>query len=218
MTDPLDRLAAAAGPLLRRVDTVLAQEGAAAGDPVWPLVRRVGALPSGAVTAVAGWHAAPLGAAAGPLRALAREYAGTVDSVPGQVAWEGASAEAYGRQWRALRAHLVGPGTESVAARFDHTAAYLDATAEWVTRSRLALARALADVLGSAEAVALETGLEPAGPAAARVAVHVLAPVAASCDEGWKLHDDWDARLAQLPYQPPSAAPASGRGVVRLGD
>jgi hypothetical protein len=224
VTDPLARLAPAAAPLLHRVDDVLAQAGIAGEDPIWPLLRRVRALPSAAVAAVAGWRADPC--AAGALRALARRYEDAVDGLPRYPPWEGAGAQGYARHWGGLRAHVV----EGLAGRLRDTATYADEVADWVARSRRAVAVALADVLGSAEAVTLVTGGQPAAPAAARVGGHVLAPVALACEEAIGLHDDWRARLAPLEDRPhqqpghrphhrpyPTAAPA-GTGTVRVGE
>jgi hypothetical protein len=60
VSDALDGLAGAAAPLLQRVDAVLGEAGAPDHDPLLPLLRRVGALPSEAVAAVAAWGAGPL--------------------------------------------------------------------------------------------------------------------------------------------------------------
>lgn len=221
MTDALDRLMAAAAPLLRQVDSALTEAGASAADEVWPLLRKVRLLPSAAVAAVAEWRAGRVAEAAAPLRSLARRYGDAVGGVPGQVPWEGAGAEAYGVRWSGLREHLIGPGADSLVGRLGDTAAYLDETAAWVTRSRAAVAGALADVLGSAEAVALVTGLaglEAAGPPAARIATHLLTPVAAACDEGRRLYGDWHARLAEVPYLPPAGASVRDPAVLRFTD
>lgn len=221
MTDALDRLAPAAKPLLHLVDTALAEGGAATDDPVWPRLRRVRALPSDAVAAVAGWRAAPLEASAGPLRTLARRYAEALDGVPAHPPWEGAGAVAYGVQWSALRGHVIGAGPASMVGRLGESATYLEELADWVRRSRRAVAVALADVLGSAEAVTLVTDLSPAGPAAARIAAHVLDPVAAACREGHELADEWHSRLAELPlHRAPSgtSSGSSGASTVRIGE
>jgi hypothetical protein len=241
VTDALDQLAPAARPLLHRVDTALAESGAPADDPVWPLLRRVRAAPSEAVAAVAGWRAAPLEAVADPLRALARRYGEALDGLPAQPPWEGAGAVAYGVQWSVLRGHVTGAGPDSMVGRLRESAAYADEVADWVRRSRRAVAVALADVLGSAEAVTLVTalgsaalpaavaGIPAAGtpaagtPAAARIAAHLLEPVAAACDEGRRLHDEWRAKLGEVPLSRPSAGGApdgapTGIPVLRIND
>jgi hypothetical protein len=238
VTDALDRLAPAARPLLHRVDTTLAEAGAPADDPVWPLLRQVRALPSEAVAAVAGWRVGPLEAAADPLRALARGYTEALDGIPAHPPWEGEGAVAYGVQWSALRGHITGAGPASVVGRLRESAAYVEDLVEWLQRSRRAVAVAVADVLASAEAVTLLTagaagpagagaagGYPAAGMAAARVAAHVLGPVAVACEEGRRLHDDWHARLGEVPLHPSRAgAGVSGAGhdavsgTVRIGE
>jgi hypothetical protein len=218
VSEALDRLAAAAAPLLLRVDAALADDGAPPDDPVWPLLRQVRALPSDAVAAVAAWRADPLEAAEAPVRALARRCREAFEDLPRQIPWEGVSAEAYAVRWDSLRAHVLGPDADSVAGRLERAATYLGETADWMARSRLAVARALADVLGSAEAVALVAGSEPAGPAAARIAVHVLAPVAAACEEGHHLREEWHGRLGEWVYRAPSGGPVRDPGAVRVGD
>lgn len=221
MTDPLDRLASAAAPLLRRTDAALAEAGAAPGDPVWALLRRLRALPSDAVAAVAGWRAPPLEEAAGPLTTWGRRYTEALEGLPAQPPWQGAGAEAYGRQWTALRAHVLGSGADGLVGRLSDTARYLEATAEWIVSSRRAVAVALAEVLGSAEAVVLVTGSQPPGPAAARVGTHVLTPVATACEQGGQLHDDWRDRLPELAFRQPrttSSVSPTGAGPLRVGD
>jgi hypothetical protein len=237
VTDALDRLAPAARPLLHRVDTALAEAGAAPDDPVWPVLRRVRALPSDAVAAVAGWRPEPLAEAAGPLRTMARRYVEALEDLPAHPPWEGAGAVAYGVQWSALRGHVLGAGPASMVGRLRESAAYLDELADWIRRSRRAVAIAVAGALESAEAVVLATGSplaaptlaglslagmslggpQPAGAAAARIAAHVLSPVATACDEGRLLHDDWHSRLGEVPLQAPRATPpATPGGVVRV--
>jgi hypothetical protein len=237
VTDALDQLAPAARPLLHRVDTALVETGAAADDPVWPLLRRVRASPSDAVATMAGWQPAPLAAVADPLRALARRYGEALDGLPARPPWEGAGAVAYGVQWSVLRGHVTGAGPDSMVGRLRESAAYADELADWVRRSRRAVAVALADVLASAEAVTLVTALVTTtfpggvagvpgvagGPAAARIAAHVLEPVAAACDEGRRLHDEWRAKLGEVPLSRPPAGALPDTGptdvpVVRISD
>jgi hypothetical protein len=233
VTDALDRLSAEAVPLLRRVDAALTFSGASADDAVWPLLRRVRALPSDAVAAVAGWRAEPLAATAAELRSFARRWDGALDTVAAPPPWEGAAAEAYRRRWAALHTYARGGGADSAVGRLRATADHLDALAEWVTRSRRALAAALADALTSAEAVTLLTARAPdeppaapgepvteaaVGSAAARLAVHVLTPVAVACDEGRALSEDAAPRLSQLVYRPAVDAAVTEPGLLRLGE
>jgi hypothetical protein len=50
--DPFDRLAGPAGDLRRRVGESLAAGGAPEGHPIWPLLRRLRALPGEALAAL----------------------------------------------------------------------------------------------------------------------------------------------------------------------
>jgi hypothetical protein len=232
--DALDRLSGPADDLLVRVDRALGVSGAPETHPIWPLLRRVGALPGAAVSAVSGLRPAPLAAAAPSLRTLARWYAeasvaagapqvrrtdagGPHESVGvgGGAGWEGAAAEAFADQWGALSAYLAGVG-ESLSARLEATAAFADSLAAWMARTRGALAEALARVLASAEAVSVVS--EPAvdgwitRPAAAPTALRacadigaaVLAPVALAYEQAGELAVDWPPRLAELPFRPRS--------------
>lgn len=229
MSDALDHLSEAAAGLLQQVEMVLAESGAPPDDPMWPLLRQVRALPAEAVATVAGWRPAPLEQAADPLRRSARRYAETVDGLPAVPPWEGESAGAFQRRWTAVRAYVRDPGAESMVGRLEGTATYLDALVGWVERSRRAVAAALADVLGSAEAVTVVTSgpagslpaaSDPAGMpvsvAAARIAARVLAPVAAACEEGRRLHEEWRPRLGQLDLRAPRDASLSASGRIRI--
>ncbi len=227
MTDALSHLAAVAAPLLHRVDALLVHAGAPADHPVWSLVRRVRALPSDAVAAVADWRSADLVDVAAMLRAFAGRYADALADVPATPPWEGAAAQAYHRRATVLRSHVDGPGEDTLVGRLRATAEYLEEVDVWVARSRAGVAQAVADVLGSAEAVVLETGggVDAAtgwadramADAAVVVAVHVLTPVAAACDEGRALHDRWRARLSELPLPVPAGSEGPV-GRVRVGD
>jgi hypothetical protein len=232
--DALDRLVEPAGALLRRVEATLAAAGAPEDDPLWPLLRRLRLLPADAVAGVAGWRAAPLEGMLPGLRSLRGRYEQVGDAVPAWPAWEGAGAEMYAVRWAALRAHLaepadpgpprgpasvVPPGAEAgtLAGRLGATIRFTEETADWVARSRRALADALAEVLGCAEAVTVTAGDAGAGPAAARIATHVLGVVADLVDEGQHLHDTWRARLVELPYVPPPVdGPAGADRTLRI--
>lgn len=229
--DALDRLEGPANDLLVRVDRALGRSGAPETHPIWPLLRRVGALPGAATSAVCGLRPAPLAAAAPSLRMLALGYAETsaVAGVPrvrgtrpgglhesvgvgGGAGWEGRTAETFADQWGALCAHLAGVG-ESLSARLEATAAFADSLAAWMAHTRDALAAALARVLASAEAVMVVA--EPAGdgwitrPAAAPAALRacadvgaaVLAPIALAYERAGELAVDWPPRLAELPFR-----------------
>jgi hypothetical protein len=225
--DALDRLVEPAGALLRQVETTLATAGAPEDDPLWPLLRRMRVLPADAVAGVAGWRAEPLEGMLPGLRSLRERYEQAADAAPAWPVWEGAGAETYAARWAALRAHLADPGPSgapgptgarglsgapgpaaaggtaeagSVAGRMSATIRFTEELADWVTASRRSMATALAEVLGCAEAVAVTAGGAGAGPAAARIATHLLGVAAGLVDEGQRLYETWRARLVELPY------------------
>lgn len=150
--DPLARIAPPAAELLDRVDAVLARAGAPDGHPVWSLLRRLRTLPGEAIAAVATVTPAPLAATADTVRHLAGEYGR--DALPAGSDWRGAGAERFAARWHAMRAHQDG-----LAELLHATASYLGALESWLAESRMALARTLADVLASAEAVQVCTAV-----------------------------------------------------------
>ncbi|MEN3307211.1 MAG: hypothetical protein V7603_3413 [Micromonosporaceae bacterium] len=232
--DLLARLAAPAQDLLERVDRALLTGGAPAGHPIWPLLRRLGALPGELVIELAATTPESLRAAADPLRELARAYVDGLDLMPGAAGWRGDAAEAFGAQWRALAAHLA-DGADSMAGGLTGTASYVDDVAGWLAATRDAVAVALARCLGSTEAATLRalpagalgsgvaglaggwlaTGAPGAmaGPrsailAAAGIGAHLLRAAADGLDHGEALHSRWAGRLDELPYRPtPAPAP-----------
>ncbi|HET8662143.1 MAG TPA: hypothetical protein VFM55_24560 [Micromonosporaceae bacterium] len=216
--DALEQLAPTAAELMGRVDATLAGCGAPPGHRVWPLLRRVGALPGEAVAALAELRTGPLAAAVEPLRRLAGEYAQERMAVPAELAWRGAGAESFGRWWSLLGSHLA-DGTqveaETMAGRLDLTAAYLTAIADWLGTARDLVARALAEAITSREAVVL-AGAPPAGhgtgpvpaevtAAAADLAAWVLLALADAYDRGEGLLAGWAGRLAELAAPVPAA-------------
>lgn len=228
--DVLDRVADPGADLLARVDAALSAAGAPAGHPIWPPLRRIGALPGTAAEAVVALRPEPLTAAAAALRGFSEEYAETHAAVPPPDGWQGAGAQAYAAHWAGLSAHLAG-GPESLAGRLAATAGYADALADWMRETRLALARALAAVLGSAQAVTLvggpavrDEGLRPGGSraaavtvlAAAEIGVHVLDPLARAYDRAEELRRVWAPQLAELPYRSMETVPASPGAVTRV--
>lgn len=204
--DALDQLAGLAAGLLDRVDGVLAQAGAPEDHPIWPLLRRLGALPAAVVGTVAALRTAPLAAAGPPLRSLAMEYDDARTAIADGGSWEGAGAEVFAAHRAALAAHLAG-----MTARLAATEAYAGAVADWIDQSRAALARELAAVLGSAEAVTVTT--EPAGAPAAVAAADIGARVLAVVDEAYARADallrTWAVELEELPYRAPDVSAAS---------
>lgn len=221
--DALDRLATPAADLLARVDGTLAEAGAPIEHPVWPLLRRVGTLPGDAVRAVTALRPGPADAAEPALRQLAQAYGDAQVTASHPVSWTGAGADAFAAHRSALVAHLA-QGEESLSGRLAATAGYADALAGWVAQTRIEVARALAAVLGSTQAVTLVVGPVDA-PVSARavpaadIAERVLAAVSGACDMAEELWREWAPRLAELPWQPvadagPAAATPSG---IRLG-
>ena len=200
--DALDRVAGPARDLLRRVDGSLLSSGAPAEHPVWPLLRRVGALPGDVLDAIGGLAPEPLRGAAAELRRLAGEYAARQQEMAVPVTWTGAAAEAYAARWVDLGAHLGSDAVdESLAGRLCATAEYLDEVADWMVSARATLAEALAVVLGSAEAVALHAKPD-ATAAAATMGARVLDAAATAHDEGHDVHARWAGRLDELQYRP----------------
>jgi hypothetical protein len=233
--DVLDQVSGPAGELLARVDSTMVNAGAAADHPVWPLLRRVGALPGDAVGAVAALRPEPLAVAEPALRPLRDAYGEAGATAGHAVTWSGPAAEAYVAQAAALATHLAGgsPPTPvgsaaasagpSLAGGASATSAYAEVLAAWMTRSRRRLAHALATVLGSAQAVTVRTGdVAPLPPAdvigaAADIAVHVLAAVAHAYEEAEAIRAEWAERLAEIALPPVApTGPAIG-GTTTVG-
>jgi hypothetical protein len=182
--DLLDELAADAAALLACVDETLAAEGASAEHPVWPLLRRVRVLPGAAVRAVCALRPDEVTAVLTALRSAGSAV--TVTDLPGPADWQGVAAERYDAERQALAVHL----TDTVGGRIDATARLTADVAAWMTDARRDAAVALAEVLGSAEAVAVRLELAGAGDAAADIAVRVLTAVADAYDRAADLGDD----------------------------
>ncbi|WCN81955.1 hypothetical protein [Micromonospora sp. LH3U1] len=211
--DALDRLAEPGLNLLRRVDALIAA-GVPEGHRVWPLLRRMQVLPGDAVRGFLDLHPAPLAGAGHAVRRLVRGYDDVSATLTDSVLWSGPAATAYGQQRAALLRHLD-EGPDSLVGRLESTAGYADALADWVEGSRLALARTLADVLRSAEAVAVvaatATGVStrpgPVGPGvadAAEIAARVLAVLCVAYDGAETLLRQWAPSLAEMAWRPPT--------------
>jgi len=232
--DLLDRVHPVAQELLGQIDATLLSGGAPADHPIWPLLRRVGALPGEVVAHLAGVAPDELTAASDAMHRQADGYRQRADAVPMPAAWTGPAADAYATAWSGLSAHLAGSGPDTLAGRLTDTAAYLDDVRAWLARGRRALAGTVAECLGSAEAVTLRSASStadwlagrgtgsgvPSPTAAARAAAtlgaHLLQTAAEIVDDGRLLHDRWAGRLGELTYRPPTAAPA-GSSHLRLG-
>jgi hypothetical protein len=203
--DALDRLAGPAEELLSRVDGTLTGAGAPGDHPLWPLLRRLGVLPGDAVAAVAALRPAPLAAAGPALRTLSSQYAQPHAAPP---AWHGPAADAFTARWTTLSAYVE----HGLAERLADTADYTEAVADWVIRTRIAVARTLATAMTSAEAVTLRTGAEPGQVvrAAADIACRVLGAVADAYAQADLLLAAWSGRLGELAFTPASGAAVSG--------
>ncbi|HEX5541046.1 MAG TPA: hypothetical protein VFX60_05720 [Micromonospora sp.] len=223
--DALDHLFGPATDLLRRVDELLAEDGAPDGHRIWPLLRRMRTLPGAAAEAVAALHPEPVTTAAAELRALVEAYGEAGATLMAEVEWEGGAAGAFATRRNALAAHLDG-GSESLAGRLAESVSFLDAVADWMSAGRAALVRTLAEVLGSAEAVAILLGpraASTAGPtdefgavatvaltapaAAAEIGARVLTTVADIHDRGEVLRQQGSPKLTKIAtFRPPSVA------------
>ncbi|MEU4775528.1 hypothetical protein [Micromonospora sp. NPDC023644] len=214
--DALDRLAEPGLDLLRRVDTLLAA-GAPEGHRVWPLLRRMQVLPGEAVRNFLDLHPAPLAAAGHTARRLIRGYDDVSAALTDPLLWSGPAASSYGQARAALLRHLD-EGPESLVGRLESTAGYADALADWVEGSRLALARALADVLRCAEAVTVVAATSmpsggpeqrgaagPGGTEAAEIATRVLAVLCVAYDGAETLLREWAPSLAESRWRAPVA-------------
>jgi hypothetical protein len=236
VTDLLERLDGPAGELLARVDDVLVARGLPAGHPIVDLLRRLGALPADAARAISAQRSAPLRAAGSELRRHADAYetldadmgygAGGGDGADGgcgvgrgygagggdgadfvrvgaDTGWRGTAAERFEAQRSAVAAHLT-----ASAGRIRDTAAYLDEVADWIDRSRHGLAGALADALGSIEAVRLR---EADGDAAATIGARVLGAVYDAHEAGRDLARRWAGRLDEIGASSPTILTGYGR-------
>jgi hypothetical protein len=210
--DALDMVLAPGRDLLGRVDAALAAAGAPSGALIWPLLRRVGALPGDALEFAAGLDPAPLRSAAEELWARSAEFLDerrAVDRAVAERPWEGSGADAFGSVWRALAQHIGdAPAADqaSLAGRLAALATYVDNVASWSVTLRERLAMAVADALTSNEAVVLRSAppdSTTASGAAAAVGATVLEPVAEAMRDGADLHDEWSSRLAELFYRGP---------------
>jgi len=177
--DALDHLAGPAGELLERVDDLLARWGAPDDHPIWPLLRRVCALPGEVCAAVVALSRDPLDAVTRDVGVHVRDYQEVRAALSTPVAWDGAAGDAFA-------AHRAGLADGAAAAGEDlaATAAAADEVAEWIDRSRRELAAVLGEVIASAEAVEVVSGSTGAASAAATIGVCVLAAVDTVIDDG----------------------------------
>ncbi|GAB4046222.1 hypothetical protein [Catellatospora paridis] len=161
--DALRRLNASTAGLLARVDDSLARWGAPEEHPVWPLLRRTGALPGDVVSGLADWSPEPWRQQAAALRGhaeAARAVGGGLDRLP---SWEGTAGDAF-----AVARQRISREARHRADRLRADAVFHDELADVLTAGRARVARGLARVAGSAEAVALVTGVTVGAAAATR--------------------------------------------------
>lgn len=229
--DILDRVAGPALDLLSRVDGHLTSCGAAAGHPVWPLLRQMRALPGDAVAAFHAMRPASLTAAGAAIRPHLAGYAEAADALTARVDWTGAAAQTFDATRSALAIRFTGGGPVTAAMCLADglaaTAGYAEALADWLSSGRSALAGVLAEALGSAEAVTLRTagfgvvtgehGVREAADAAAGLAVPVLTTLLEITERGEDLLLRWRPLLAPIGADPAGAAhPVRLDGVTRL--
>lgn len=212
MGDLLDRVAAPGLDLLRRVDAALVTGGAPAGDPVWALLRRAGALPSDILEHLIGSDGPALLPIADDLDGLRRALRAEVDAIPGAAGWSGYAADEYAAQWSAAVSQV-----DRIVERLSANADYGAAVAGWVATTRRQVAGAVAECLASREAATVRLG-QPGSPevsvAAAAVAARVLTAALDAADAGYALCDAWSGRLDEVAYAPP--APVTSGGPNRI--
>ena len=187
--DRLEELLATADPLLARIDALLTTVGAPAEHVVWRELRRVRLLPADATRAIAALRPADLTGAVEDLRADARACADAAALLPDPGEWTGEAADTYDDLRRRTVDQLAG-GDESLDERLEATADLAQALSDWMTRSRVSVAGALADALDSSEAFTLMLAVPATPPpmeeivAAADLATRILRPVADAYDDG----------------------------------
>jgi hypothetical protein len=216
VSDALDRLISPGADLLGRVDAVLTAHGLPADHPATELLRRLGALPSDLLEAVSTWRSDPLRDTAADLHRTAEAYEQQRDQLGTPTGWEGAAGagfEAHRQSVVRFLGETGDPDETSLLGRLRATAAYLEDVAEWLDRSRSAMARAVADALGSAEAVRLHTSGDAV--AAATLAARILTAAAEVDSSGSAVVQRWAGRLDEVPYRPPASV-ASSTSEARL--
>jgi hypothetical protein len=216
--DLLARVLEGGRDLLARVDAALVTGGAPPDHPIWPVARRVGALPGDAAEALAALRPDPLLGCATRLRSLVETYAhqrATLIAVTQAGVWDGAGGEAFASQVRAFAVHCGSDGPESLAGRLAETASYVEDVAAWMHEARRMLAGTLAAVLVSAEAVRLRAGNDKTAAAAA-IGAQVLETVAAAHAAGHAVQERWAGRLGEVAYRPPTEVPPAHGTTTRV--
>lgn len=154
--DALTRLHHSSAGLLARVDGCLARWGAPEGHPVWPLLRRTGALPGDAVAGLNGWSAAPWLEHKDLLRMHLSEAHELGEGLARVPAWDGRAGDAFAAARDRVSRELTQWSDRMLAE-----AAFHEDLAFTLAEGKARVARALAEVASSAEAVVLVTGEGP---------------------------------------------------------
>lgn len=204
MNDLLNRVMGPAADLLERIDAGLTGFGAPPDHPVWPLLRRVGALPGDAVTHFSEMTPDPIEESQRHLRDLAARCRVEAEA-SGTLGWSGAAASAYTSRWAEISKSLSGD-EDSLDVRIDATASYLSDIAAWIVTSRRVIAGELAVCLGARETVSLRAIGEPnlgldrsTIVDAADLGARVLRVVAGCVDDGWEVRQRWTGVLGEVP-------------------
>ncbi|MET7395649.1 hypothetical protein ABZS66_19375 [Dactylosporangium sp. NPDC005572] len=226
--DALDRLAEVGQDLLRRVDATLVDRGAPPGDPIWPLLRQVGALPGDVLRFGLRLDERALRSTANEVRAVADRFTHEHRLLTAGIdagTWEGTGAEAFASVWRSLTDHLGttddGP---TICGRLVATGSYVDALADWIAGLRGELAEAIARVATSTEAVTVRSASRPRPDApasavveaAARIGARFLQPAADAFTAVDDLRARWMGSVAELRYTPPAVPSGPVGGVTRV--
>lgn len=207
--DALERLFRVATGLLGQVDRTLLQQGAPAGHPVWALLREVGALPGEAIEALVDWRADSWLELRAGLAVEHDRYEETLEQLRRPVTWEGYAGDAARARHGALTRAI-----EEAADRLSRTDRHLAEQEEWLSNSRDTVARALATVMGSTDAVTLVTGMDGstamvtggavgldatvAARSAAEIGVALLTALADCWREAQALERRWSGEFAEL--------------------
>ena len=212
--DLLDRVAGPGLDLLGRVDAALVAGGAPAGDPVWALLRRAGALPGDLVEHLIDAGGDELASAAEQIHADARALDRENDAIPGTAGWRGGAAESFAGQWSAALGQ-----TDRIVQRLTASADFAADVAAWVSGTRRQVAGAIAECLASREAATVRLAWPvpdaDTSAAAAAIAAHVLSVVVDAAEAGEALRQRWAGHLDEVQYQPaaPVTSAASGASI-----
>jgi hypothetical protein len=208
VSDPLGRLHEAASRLLAEVDETLARWGAPDHHPIWPLIRAIGLLPGEAVVAVEtlSWDA--FRQRADLMHSHHERGTSVGDLLAAPSGWEGPAAEAAGAKLESARA-----GVQTLTTNAGVLAQLMGELAEWGMQGRLRLARTLAKVITSGQAVDLT--MEEAEPAeraraAADIGAEVLAEVAGFWSGAREIAREGLARLETEAASDVTAAASTG--------